>query len=70
MNENTKILKWLLLPGFGCWSQDQTTALLGKTNEGERINHILMHPERQGSLLVAIHFSFNSTDISNPQFSA
>jgi hypothetical protein len=24
-----------LLSGFGCWSQDQTTALLGKTNEGK-----------------------------------
>ncbi len=40
INENTKlwngyIVAWLgLLPGFGCWSQDQTTALLGKTNEG------------------------------------
>ena len=26
---------YTLLPGFGCWSQDQTTARLGKTNEGE-----------------------------------
>ena len=24
----------MLLPGFGCWSQDQTTARLGKTNKG------------------------------------
>jgi hypothetical protein len=24
-----------LVLGFGCWSQDQTKALLGKTNEGE-----------------------------------
>jgi hypothetical protein len=31
------LLLALLLPGFGCWSQDQTTALLGKTNEGGTI---------------------------------
>ena len=29
-----------LVPGFGCWSQDQTTALLGKTNEGGKIDTI------------------------------
>lgn len=23
-----------IMPGFGCWSQDQTTARLGKTNDG------------------------------------
>jgi len=44
MNEKTKILGRLLLPGFGCWSllvpnlfrEDQTTALLGKTNQDGR----------------------------------
>jgi len=42
MNENTKFLEWLLLPGFGCWSllvpnlfrEDQTTALPGEDQRG------------------------------------
>ncbi len=34
MNENINFGMAMLLPGFGCWSQDQTTARLGNTNEG------------------------------------
>ncbi len=33
MNENTKLWNAMLLPGFGCWSQDQTTARLGNTTK-------------------------------------
>jgi hypothetical protein len=35
----------LLLPSFGCWSQDQTTALLGKTNEGGKQIFLIMKDE-------------------------
>ncbi len=27
----------MLLPGLGCWSQDQTTARLGNTNKGGEV---------------------------------